>query len=905
MRKLVIAPGAVLMIVVAVCLTTANPQQQRRPNIIFILIDDLRWDDLGIAGHPFVKTPNIDRIGREGTLFRNAFVTNPLCSPSRASFLTGQYPHTHGITDNVDRSAASHKLITFPLLLQQSGYATAFIGKWHMGNDDSRRPGFDRWISFKGQGSYIDPEINEDGRDVKPSGYITDLLTGYATEFIKRKHNKPYLIYLAHKAIHPEVMQHDDGSVNLAHAERFIPAERHRSLFSGQRIPRRPSAMQPPVGKPALQRKIDDLPPLGAGTATPDEAVLGRLRSLIAIEEGVGEIMKALKETNQLDNTVIVLTSDNGYFYGEHGLSVERRLAYEESIRMPLLIRYPKAVKAGTVRDEFALNIDLAPTLLELAGVSVPARMEGHSLVPLLKAARTDWRKSFLIEYYSDRVFPRIRQMGYKAIRNERWKYIHYFELDGMDELYDLKTDPYEMTNVINQPDAANIVEEMKLEMQRLLKAPQSASANSIGSPQIAELARKLRLGEKRALEQFWTSVQRQGTPLVEPIDSDKDHYLVTFLWRGDSRLRNVLLISGLSNLSYSRTTLAQNLLSQLPGTDVWYRTYRVRSDARFTYQFSVNDSLVPSEEEKAPATREAVFQPDPLNRRHVSGPTSGSFVELPDAPPQQWFLPRDETPKGQLKRFPFVSKILGNERTLTIYTPPNYDPSGRPYHLLIFMDAEAYTSDIPAPVILDNLLNAARIPPVVALFIGNVPAGQPAARTLELSCHEPFSRFLVDELLPWIRTRYRISSVPAETVIGGASRGGLAAMCAAIEHPEQFGNVSSQSGFFVYKDRNWFKNVDPASAPDSEFREEMAWEQYGVVMQRVAAGTKLPLRIYLDIGKFENDFHPSPLVANRHLRDVLIAKGYTVKYQEFSGHHSAVNWRGTLPDALMFLLGK
>ena len=336
-----------------------------------------------------------------------------------------------------------------------------------MGNDDSRRPGFDRWVSFKGQGSYVDPEINEDGKDVKPSGYITDLLTGYAVEFIKRQHDKPYLVYLAHKAIHPEVMQHDDGSVNLAEAERFIPAERHRSLFKGKTIPRRPSAMRSPSGKPALERKIGDLPALGANTATPDEAVLGRLRSLMAIEEGVGEILKALKETDQLDKTVIVLASDNGYFYGEHGLSVERRLAYEESIRMPLLIRYPSVVKAGTVRDEFALNIDLAPTLLELARVSVPAKMEGLSLVPLLKGARTEWRKSFLIEYYSDKVFPRIRQMGYKAIRNERWKYIHYFELEGMDELYDLKSDPYEMRNIVNQPETAKIVEELKSEIQR------------------------------------------------------------------------------------------------------------------------------------------------------------------------------------------------------------------------------------------------------------------------------------------------------------------------------------------------------------------------------------------------------------------------------------------------------
>jgi N-acetylglucosamine-6-sulfatase len=441
-----------------------------RPNIVFILVDDLRWDEIGCAGHPYIKTPNIDRIAREGAMFRNAFMTTPLCSPSRASFLTGQYAHTHGITDNVDRSAASHMLAHFPLLLQQSGYETAFIGKWHMGNDDTPRPGFDRWVSFKGQGAYFNPDINEDGKSVKPAGYITDLLNGYAVEFIKRRRDKPFLVYLAHKAIHPEVTQNNDGSVNLADSERFIPAERHGNLYAGKTIPRRPNAMRAPVGKPALERRIGDLPLLGAGTGTRDEAILGRQRTLMAIEDGVGEIFKSLRETGQLDKTVIVFTSDNGYFYGEHGLSVERRLAYEEAIRMPLLVRYPRMIKPGTARDEFALNIDLAPTLLSVAGASVPGNMQGRSLAPLLKGEKIKWRDSFLIEYYSDRVFPRIARMGYKAVRNGRWKYIRYLELEGMDELYDLKTDPYEMKNLFNQPGAEKALGEMKQEMERLLK---------------------------------------------------------------------------------------------------------------------------------------------------------------------------------------------------------------------------------------------------------------------------------------------------------------------------------------------------------------------------------------------------------------------------------------------------
>jgi N-acetylglucosamine-6-sulfatase len=323
-------------------------------------------------------------------------------------------------------------------------------------------------VSFKGQGTYINPDINEDGKSIKPSGYTTDILNNYAVEFIRRRHDKPFLVYLAHKAIHPEVTQNDDGSVDLSAAERFIPATRHESAFAGQTIPRRPNYARAPESR-VLLRQIGNLPPLGAATVTSDKAILERQRTLLAIEDGVGEILKALRETNQLNNTILVFTSDNGYFYGEHGLSVERRLAYEESIRMPLLMRYPGAIGQGLVRDEFALNIDLAPTLLQLGGVAVPPTMQGQSLVPLLRGRRVPWRKSFLIEYYSDKVFPRIVQMGYKAVRNERWKYIHYLELDGMDELYDLKTDPFEMRNVINHPPAMKALAGMKIEIQRLL----------------------------------------------------------------------------------------------------------------------------------------------------------------------------------------------------------------------------------------------------------------------------------------------------------------------------------------------------------------------------------------------------------------------------------------------------
>ncbi len=441
-----------------------------RPNIVFILLDDLRWDDIGCAGHPFVKTPHIDRIAREGVLFRNAFATTPLCSPSRASILTGLYAHTHGITDNTDRSMRSHELLTFPRLLQRAGYETAFIGKWHMGTDDTPRPGFDHWVSVKGQGRYLDPELNEDGKRLQVAGYATDVFNERALAFLRRPHTKPFLLYLAHKAVHPNLTQRADGSISDPTAATFVPAERHKNLYADAPIPRRPNVKDTLEGKPALRRPIANLPPLSPNTGTSDAIIRDRLRMLMAVEEGVGKILKVLEDAQQLDNTVVIFTSDHGYFYGEHGLSVERRLAYEETIRIPLLMRYPRLIKPNTTRDAFVLSVDLAPTLLDLGGAAIPQNLHGRSLVPLLQRDRADWRSAFLIEHSSDTVFPRVQKMGYQAVRTEHWKYIHYTELDGVDELYDLQADPYEMKNRIEERHTQGTVRELKAELRRLLR---------------------------------------------------------------------------------------------------------------------------------------------------------------------------------------------------------------------------------------------------------------------------------------------------------------------------------------------------------------------------------------------------------------------------------------------------
>src|SRR5262249_55742443 len=223
------------------------------------------------------------------------------------------------------------------------------------------------------------------------------------------------------------------------------------------------------------------LPPLGAKTATTDEEIRGRIEMLLAVDESLGRIVATLDKKGTLDNTVIIFTSDHGYFYGEHGLNEERRLAYQEAIRIPLLIRYPRVVKGGATPGQMALSIDIAPTLLELAGVKSGADIQGRSLVPIFRGTPPEWRSSFLIEYFTDTVFPRIRNMGYVAARTARHKYINYRELQGMDELYDLDQDPYEETNIIDRPGARETLQKMQAELQRLIQQTQySAPAPSV-----------------------------------------------------------------------------------------------------------------------------------------------------------------------------------------------------------------------------------------------------------------------------------------------------------------------------------------------------------------------------------------------------------------------------------------
>jgi len=405
-------------------------------------------------------------------------------------------------------------------------------------------------------------------------------------------------------------------------------------------------------------------------------------------------------------------------------------------------------------------------------------------------------------------------------------------------------------------------------------------------SPRIAALRRALEAGDAGALAAFWDEVAREGTPLVEPVAGDDSRSLVTFLWRdANPERRNVVVCSHALGWSFQR-----NQMARLPGTDVWHRTCRLPAGTRVGYWLSPDDSLIYLIDMEDRAVRMATWQPDPLARRTFVFPKDEtipadeefvcSMLELPGAPAPLWSERRPDIPAGRVEEHRVRSERLGNERRVWAYTPPGYDP-GRPepYPLLVVFDGFAYLRVIPTPAILDNLLAAGKLPPFVALLVDNVD------RNRELPCHAPFADFLASELLPWARERYSIAADPARAVVAGSSYGGLAAAYAGFRHPEAFGNVLSQSGAFF-----WRPEGDP----------EHDW-----LIRQFVAGPTLPVRFYLDVGAFENGFNdPSMLVANRHMRDVLRAKGYPVAYAEYVGGHDYPCWEVTLPDGLMALMG-
>lgn len=433
----------------------AQTGRQKPMNIIFILADDHRYDFMGFMNAvPGLQTPGMDRMAQEGAHLKNAFVTTSLCSPSRASILTGQYAHTHTVVDNSAPLPAS--LVFFPQYLQKKGYKTAFMGKWHMGNTgDSPQPGFDEWVSFEGQGVYYGNTLNVNGRHEKlnDTNYITDELTSRSINWLNRVKENPFCLYLSHKGVHAE----------------FMPAKRHEGKYRNLPIVCPPSMYltatdsSKQFGKitaPKTTVNYRDIPRwvreqrhswhgvdyMYDGQIPFDEFYHLYLETLQSVDESIERVMNWVMENGLADHTMIVYMGDNGFQFGEHGL-IDKRNAYEASMRVPLLVWAPAIVKAGTVIPQMILNIDLAPTFLEAAGIPKPAQMQGQSFLPLLKGKSIPWRDKVFYEYYWEQAFPQTPTTF--AVRTDKYKYIFYNGIWDINELFDIEEDPYEMNNLI------------------------------------------------------------------------------------------------------------------------------------------------------------------------------------------------------------------------------------------------------------------------------------------------------------------------------------------------------------------------------------------------------------------------------------------------------------------------
>ncbi|MFO8012198.1 MAG: sulfatase [Phycisphaerae bacterium] len=440
----------------------------KRPNVLFILTDDQRADCLGVAGHPHLETPHLDRLAAEGAHFTNMFVTTSLCSPSRASFLSGLYAHTHGVSNNFTDYPS--EMTSWPMRLHEEGYETAYVGKWHMGEeDDSRRPGFDYWVSHKGQGKYFDTEFNVNGTRKVLKGYYTHVVTDEAVKWLERPHEKPWCLIVGHKASHTP----------------FTPEPKYEDLFDDVEVTYPDSAFHL-EGKPEwIKERIDTWhgiygPIYGFRADFPDsgpesvkefaEFVRAYWAALKSVDDSMGRIYETLKATGDLDNTLILFAGDNGMFLGEHGMT-DKRSMHEESIRVPMLARYPALIRPGTEVTEQVLNIDLAPSVLEICGAEPLKDIHGASWKPLLAAEADGWRLAWYYEYNYEKQFPYTPNV--RGVRTDEWKYMEY-PPGGPNartykaELYNLKEDPKELHNLIDDPQYRNVVEDLKVDLARL-----------------------------------------------------------------------------------------------------------------------------------------------------------------------------------------------------------------------------------------------------------------------------------------------------------------------------------------------------------------------------------------------------------------------------------------------------
>ena len=481
--------SAAALSVLPSCNSIGQTAGKKRPNIIFIMTDDHASHAMSCYGSRINKTPNLDRIASEGMRFRNSFCTNSICAPCRAVILTGKYSHLNGVIDNREKFDGSQQ--TFPKLLQKAGYETAMIGKWHLKTDPT---GFDYWNVLPGQGAYYNPAMKEMGQQKKYTGYVTDIITDHALRWLKeRDQDKPFCLMYQHKAPH----------------RRWEPGPNHLTMYDDVTIPepdnlfddysnrgRAAKEQDMSIAKTMTENDLKLTPT--SKNLTPEQKRLwdaaygpkneafkkanlqGKdlirwkyqryikdyLRCIASVDDNVGRVLDYLDESGLAENTVVFYTSDQGFYLGDHGW-FDKRFMYEESLRMPLLVRYPGKVKAGSVSDDIVLNLDFGATFLDFAGVPVPADMQGESIRKVLQGKTPgNWRKSMYYHYYE---YPAVHSVKrHYGVRTKRYKLIHFYNDIDEWELYDLKEDPKEMKNVFDDPAYANIVKELKVELQAL-----------------------------------------------------------------------------------------------------------------------------------------------------------------------------------------------------------------------------------------------------------------------------------------------------------------------------------------------------------------------------------------------------------------------------------------------------
>ncbi|HVJ47197.1 MAG TPA: sulfatase [Luteolibacter sp.] len=453
--------------------------ESKKPNFLFVITDDQRWDAISSiqkeqgdkARFPWLKTPSLDKLKAQSATFRNAFCTTSLCSPSRASFLTGQYTHNHGVTNNHTPLATDSN--TYATVLKENGYRTGYVGKWHMGNQTDR-PAFDFSASFQGQGKFFDcpVTVRKDGteKQIIADKWIDDASTDFAIDFLRENKEKPFLLTVGFKSVHGPREPHGD----------------FKNEYEGDI-----ANAVPNLGSPAPFKPDAATNPRNANPG--NDNLLNYFRTLTSADRSLGRLLDELDSLGLDKNTIVIFTSDNGYYLGEHGLG-DKRSAYEESLRLPLLIRSPFHELKGADIASTVLNIDLAPTIVDLAGAPLPSSFQGRSLKPILeKKTPADWRTDFLYEYFYERNF---RNPTILAVRTEKSKLVTYPGHEQWNELFDVQGDSYELTNLHSYPDSEPLRKQLEARLEELkketgYKVPADVDPDEFGKEKPANARRK------------------------------------------------------------------------------------------------------------------------------------------------------------------------------------------------------------------------------------------------------------------------------------------------------------------------------------------------------------------------------------------------------------------------------